>query len=43
MPIDLSALFPGRDISEDLFRAAAKVRFLVLDVDGVCTDGKLYF
>ena len=23
--------------------AAAKVRFLVLDVDGVCTDGRLYF
>ena len=43
MPIDLSALFPGRDISEDVFRAAAKVRFLILDVDGVCTDGKLYF
>ena len=24
-------------------RAAARVRFLVLDVDGVCTDGKLYY
>ena len=24
-------------------RDAARVRFIVLDVDGVCTDGKLYF
>ena len=30
-------------VSEEVLLAAAKVRFLVLDVDGVCTDGKLYF
>ena len=35
--------FHGQSVSEDVLRAAAAVRFLVLDVDGVCTDGKLYF
>ncbi len=34
---------PGTPAHEDVLQAAAKVRFLVLDVDGVCTDGKLYF
>lgn len=43
MPADILSLFPGTLAHEDVLRAAAKVRFLVLDVDGVCTDGKLYF
>ena len=30
-------------LRENAPAAAARVRFLVLDVDGVCTDGKLYF
>ena len=30
-------------ISEEVLRIATNVRYLVLDVDGVCTDGKLYF
>ena len=34
---------PGTLAHNDALHAAAKVRFLVLDVDGVCTDGKLYF
>ncbi|HXH04732.1 MAG TPA: 3-deoxy-manno-octulosonate-8-phosphatase KdsC [Candidatus Competibacteraceae bacterium] len=29
--------------SEDLYRRAAAVRLLVLDVDGVLTDGRLYY
>lgn len=36
-------LFPGTVAGEHAFRAAAAIRFIVLDVDGVCTDGKLYF
>lgn len=43
MPIENPALFPGIAADENTFRDAASVRFLVLDVDGVCTDGKLYF
>ena len=43
MPIENPALFPGIAADENAFRDAASVRFLVLDVDGVCTDGKLYF
>lgn len=43
MSIENTALFPGVAVDNDAFRDAAKVRFLVLDVDGVCTDGKLYF
>lgn len=43
MPIENTALFPGVAADDSAFRDAAKVRFLVLDVDGVCTDGKLYF
>ena len=43
MPIENPALFPGIAADENVFRDAASVRFLVLDVDGVCTDGKLYF
>ena len=43
MPIENPALFPGITADENAFRDAASVRFLVLDVDGVCTDGKLYF
>ena len=39
----LSPNGPGQSVCEDVLRAAAAVRFLVLDVDGVCTDGKLYF
>ena len=35
-PLTYIPIFP-------VLQAAAKVRFLVLDVDGVCTDGKLYF
>ena len=34
---------PGAIQRDGAVEAAAKVRFLVLDVDGVCTDGKLYF
>ena len=34
---------PGAILRPGAAEAAAKVRFLVLDVDGVCTDGKLYF
>ena len=33
----------GIHVREDAESAASSVRFLVLDVDGVCTDGKLYF
>ena len=43
MSADTSLLFHGTPVSEDIVRAASTVRFLVLDVDGVCTDGKLYF
>ena len=43
MPIENPALFPGIAADENAFRDAASVRFLVLDVDVVCTDGKLYF
>ncbi|MBQ2761327.1 MAG: HAD hydrolase family protein [Mailhella sp.] len=43
MPIENPALFPGIAADENALRDAASVRFLVLDVDGVCTDGKLYF
>ena len=43
MATDDNALFPGTAADDNAFRDAAKVRFLVLDVDGVCTDGKLYF
>lgn len=41
----MSAEFPlnGAIIRPGATEAAARVRFLVLDVDGVCTDGKLYF
>ena len=28
---------------DHVLRVAAAIRFIVLDVDGVCTDGKLYF
>lgn len=39
MPADTvsASLFPSSPLKE-----AAAVRMLVLDVDGVCTDGKLY-
>ena len=39
MPADAvsAGLFPSSPLKE-----AAAVRILVLDVDGVCTDGKLY-
>ena len=43
MSAETSILFNGLPVSEDVIRAASAVRFLVLDVDGVCTDGKLYF
>ena len=43
MPADIFSPFSGTPVSEEVLLAAAKVRFLVLDVDGVCTDGKLYF
>ena len=43
MAIENPTLFPGVAADENAFRDAARVRFLVLDVDGVCTDGKLYF
>ncbi len=43
MSAETSILFNGLPVSEDVVRAASIVRFLVLDVDGVCTDGKLYF
>lgn len=43
MSAETSILFNGLLVSEDVIRAASAVRFLVLDVDGVCTDGKLYF
>lgn len=43
MSAETSILFNGLPVSEDVVRAASAVRFLVLDVDGVCTDGKLYF
>jgi len=34
--------FPGVMKDDAVLPDAARVRFLVLDVDGVCTDGKLY-
>ncbi len=34
--------FPGAVKDEAALADAARVRFLVLDVDGVCTDGRLY-
>lgn len=43
MSAETSILFNGLPVSEDVIHAASAVRFLVLDVDGVCTDGKLYF
>jgi 3-deoxy-D-manno-octulosonate 8-phosphate phosphatase (KDO 8-P phosphatase) len=35
--------FPGIFADENVLHDAASIRFLILDVDGVCTDGKLYF
>lgn len=43
MPSEIVFPYPGTFVREDAQAAAASVRFLVLDVDGVCTDGKLYF
>lgn len=44
MPADFSPLaVPGSLRRDGAEAAAARVRFLALDVDGVCTDGKLYF
>lgn len=43
MSADIHTLAPGIIAHDGVLQAAAKVRFLVLDVDGVCTDGKLYF
>ena len=43
MPTEKTLFFPGTATDENAIRDAARVRFLVLDVDGVCTDGKLYF
>ncbi|MCH5277084.1 MAG: phenylphosphate carboxylase subunit delta [Desulfovibrionaceae bacterium] len=37
------AVPPGALCRPGAAEAAARVRFLVLDVDGVCTDGRLYF
>jgi len=34
---------PGTIVQESVVPVAAGVRFLVLDVDGVCTDGRLFF
>ena len=38
-----SGVAPGALCRPGATEAAARVRFLVLDVDGVCTDGRLYF
>jgi 3-deoxy-D-manno-octulosonate 8-phosphate phosphatase (KDO 8-P phosphatase) len=44
MPGESPALaVPGSLLRSGALEAARRVRFLVLDVDGVCTDGKLYF
>ena len=44
MPVENPALnVPGSLLRAGALAAAGRVRFLVLDVDGVCTDGKLYF
>jgi len=42
-PTAISLNIPGTLAHENVLRTAGAVRFLVLDVDGVCTDGKLYF
>lgn len=42
MPASTTLQIPGA-LADAVVKAAARVRFLVLDVDGVCTDGKLYF
>lgn len=38
-----TSLRPGAICRPGAMEAAARVRFLVLDVDGVCTDGRLLF
>ncbi|MBQ9104559.1 MAG: HAD hydrolase family protein [Mailhella sp.] len=43
MSDNIASSLPGILADENAFRDAAAIRFLVLDVDGVCTDGKLYF
>lgn len=44
MPVEHHALrVPGSVTREGALGAAARVRFLVLDVDGVCTDAKLLY
>ena len=43
MPTDSIPDVPGSLRRHGALEAAKKIRFLVLDVDGVCTDGKLYF
>lgn len=44
MPADNFALnVPGSLTRPGAIEAAAKIRFLVLDVDGVCTDGRLLY
>ncbi len=44
MPAEPFALsLPGSVLRPGALEAAARIRFLVLDVDGVCTDGKLLF
>lgn len=43
MSANIASSLPGILTDEKAFRDAAAIRFLVLDVDGVCTDGKLYF
>jgi len=32
-----------KEVSEDIIRAARKVKLLLMDCDGVLTDGRLYF
>ena len=33
----------GRDVSDAVLQQAARIRLLILDVDGVLTDGRLYY
>lgn len=42
MPAESLRIAPGAICRPGAAQAAARVRLLVLDVDGVCTDGKLY-
>ena len=41
--IDIKEIAPGRIIADDLLDRAKKIKLMILDVDGVLTDGGIYY